>query len=160
MRILLVGEYSRLHNSLKEGLEALGHEVSIIASGDGFKNYPVDIKVDHSWHHPILRKLKVGFYKLTSIDLGAYEIYLRARWHSKKLKGFDVVQLINESSLKTSPKFEMKFINQLLKHNKKLYLLSCGIDYQCMRYMMDEKFSYSVMSPYLKDPSLKPLYEF
>lgn len=160
MRILLVGEYSRLHNSLKEGLESLGHEVSIIASGDGFKNYPVDIKVDHSWHHPFLKKLKVGFYKLTSIDLGAYEIYVRALLHSKKLKGFDVVQLINESSLKTSPNFEIKFIKQLLKHNKKLYLLSCGIDYQCMRFMMDGKFSYSVMSPYLKDPSLKPLYKF
>ena len=160
MRILLVGEYSRLHNSLKEGLESLGHQVSIIANGDGFKNYPVDIKIDHSWHHPILKKIKVGFYKLTSIDLGAYEIYLKARWHSKNLKGFDIVQLINESSLKTAPKFEIKFIKRLLKHNKKIYLLSCGIDYQCMRYMMDGKFSYSVMSPYLKDPSLKPLYKF
>ncbi len=160
MRILLVGEYSRLHNSLKEGLESLGHEVSIIASGDGFKNYPVDIKIDHSWHHPILKKIKVGIYKLTSVDLGAYEIYLRARLHSKTLKGFDIVQLINESSLKTSPNFEIKFLKHLIKNNSKLYLLSCGIDYLCMRYMMDGKFKYSVMSPYLNDPSLKPLYKF
>ncbi|OBX27038.1 glycosyltransferase involved in cell wall biosynthesis [Gelidibacter algens] len=160
MRILLVGEYSRLHNSLKEGLEALGHDVSIIASGDGFKNYPVDIKVDHSFYHPVLKKLKVGFYKLTSIDLGAYEIYLKVRLNSKKLRGFDVVQLINEFSLKTSPDLEIKIIKHLLKHNSKLYLLSCGIDYQCMRYMMDGKFSYSVMSPYIKNPSLKPQYKF
>ena len=27
MNILLIGEYSRLHNSLKECLEALGHKV-------------------------------------------------------------------------------------------------------------------------------------
>ena len=160
MRILLVGEYSKLHNSLKEGLEALGHEVTIIGNGDGFKNFPVDIKVDHSFHHPLLKKLKVGFYKLTALDLGAFEIYLRARSLSKKLEGFDIVQLINESSLKTNPNFEIKFIEQLLKHNNKLFLLSCGIDYQCMRYMMDGKFSYSIMSPYLNDPSLKKLYKF
>jgi glycosyltransferase involved in cell wall biosynthesis len=160
MKILLVGEYSGLHNSLKKGLESLGHEVLIFAHGDGFKNYPVDVKVDHSFHNPLLKKLKVGFYKLTSIDLGAYEIYLKARLHHKTLRGFDVVQLINEFSLKTSPTLEIKFIKHLLKHNRKLYLLSCGIDYQCMRYMMDEKLSYSVMSPYLKDMSLKPHYKF
>src|SRR5690606_2218138 len=78
----------------------------------------------------------------------------------KKLQGFDVVQLINEFSLKTNPNLEIKFIKQLLKNNRKLYLLSCGIDYQCMRYMIDGKFSYSIMSPYLKDPSLKHLYKF
>ena len=30
MKVLLVGEYSRLHNSLKEGLQKLGHEVFIV----------------------------------------------------------------------------------------------------------------------------------
>lgn len=160
MNILLVGEYSRLHNSLKEGLEALGHQVIIVAAGDNFKNFPVDIKIDHSFHHPILKKIKVGFYKLTSIDLGAYEIYLKVRWLSKKLRGFDVVQLINEFSLKSTPNLEVKMIKQLLKHNSKLYLLSCGIDYQCMSYMMEGHLRYSVMSPYLKDPSLKPSYKF
>ena len=160
MNILLVGEYSRLHNSLKEGLEALGHQVTLVASGDQFKNFPVDIKIDHSFHHPLLKKLKVGFYKLTSIDLGAYEIYIRMRLHSKKLRGFDVIQLINEFSLKSSPNLEIKLIKHLLKHNSKLYLLSCGIDYQCMSYMMDGKFRYCVMTPYLNDPSLKPLYKF
>ncbi|RXJ49390.1 glycosyltransferase [Gelidibacter gilvus] len=160
MNILLVGEYSRLHNSLKEGLEALGHQVTLVASGDHFKNFPVDLKIDHSFHHPLLKKLKVGFFKFTSIDLGAFEIYLKVRWFSKKLRGFDVVQLINEFSLKSTPNLEMEILKQLLKNNGKLYLLSCGIDHQCMSYMMDGKFKYSVMSPYLKDPSLKPLYKF
>ncbi len=160
MNILLVGEYSRLHNSLKEGLEALGHQVTLVASGDHFKNFPVDLKIDHSFHHPLLKKLKVGFFKFTSIDLGAFEIYLKVRWFSKKLRGFDVVQLINEFSLKSTPNLEIDILKQLLKNNGKLYLLSCGIDHQCMSYMMDGKFKYSVMSPYLKDPSLKPLYKF
>ena len=45
MRILLIGEYSRLHNSLKEGLQKNGHTVTLIGSGDGYKNFPVDIKI-------------------------------------------------------------------------------------------------------------------
>ena len=46
MRILLLGEYSRLHNSLKEGLVQLGHEVIIVGDGDDFKDYPVDFSID------------------------------------------------------------------------------------------------------------------
>ena len=59
MRILLIGEYSRLHNSLKEGLIELGHEVIIMAEGDGFKKYPVDIKISHSFNSFILKKIKI-----------------------------------------------------------------------------------------------------
>ncbi|MCD2260095.1 glycosyltransferase family protein [Psychroserpens luteolus] len=160
MRILLVGEYSRLHNSLKEGLTKLGHEVVIVGNGDGFKNYPVDLFLDHSFHKPFLRKLKVAFYKLTSVDLGSLEIYLKAVYKFKKMKGFDVVQLINESPLVIQAKYEKRFIKRLLKHNKKLFLLSCGIDHQCMKFMMDGKFRYSIMSPYLADRSLYKLYKF
>ncbi|WP_298902683.1 glycosyltransferase [uncultured Psychroserpens sp.] len=160
MRILLVGEYSRLHNSLKEGLTKLGHDVVIVGNGDGFKNYPVDIFVDHSFHKPLLKKLKVAFYKLTSIDLGSIEVYLKALYHFKKMKGFDVVQLINESPLVIQAKYEKRFIKRLLKHNKKLFLLSCGIDHQCMTFMMEGKFRYSIMSPYLADESLHKLYKF
>ncbi|MBK9224430.1 MAG: hypothetical protein IPO23_06900 [Flavobacterium sp.] len=45
MKILLIGEYSRLHNSLKEGLESLNHEVTIVGTGDKFKNFHVDISI-------------------------------------------------------------------------------------------------------------------
>ena len=43
MNILLLGEYSRLHNSLKEGLVSLGHNVILAAGKDRFKNFPNDI---------------------------------------------------------------------------------------------------------------------
>jgi len=45
MKILLLGEYSRLHNSLKEGLVQLGHEVTIVGCGDKFKQFPVDYSI-------------------------------------------------------------------------------------------------------------------
>lgn len=160
MRILLVGEYSRLHNSLKEGLTHLGHEVLLLGNGDGFKNYPVDINIDHSFHGKILKKIKVLFFKLTSVDLGSLEVYLKTILRLKHLKGFDVVQLINESPLFIKANYEKKIVKHLLKHNKKVILLSCGIDHQCMTYMMEGKFKYSIMTPYLKDKSLSKMYQF
>jgi len=45
MNILLLGEYSRLHNSLKEGLQDLGHNVVLVSTGDSFKAFPSDIDV-------------------------------------------------------------------------------------------------------------------
>ena len=50
MKILLVGEYSRLHNSLKEGLIANGHQVVLVSAGDYFKKYDTDF----SFHSAIL----------------------------------------------------------------------------------------------------------
>ena len=93
MRILLVGEFSRLHNSLKEGLLNLGHEVTIIGSGDQFKKYPVDINVDSqlSNKNPLLFVRKV-IHRLTKIDIAQIEIYFRIKNNLPVLKGFDVVQ--------------------------------------------------------------------
>ena len=46
MRILLLGEYSNFHNTLKIGLKKNGHEVLLAGRKDGFKNYDVDIDFD------------------------------------------------------------------------------------------------------------------
>lgn len=43
MKILLIGEYSNVHNTLAKGLRELGHEVCVISNGDFWKNYPRDI---------------------------------------------------------------------------------------------------------------------
>ena len=160
MRILLVGEYSRLHNSLKEGLQALGHEVVILGKGDGFKNYPVDHYINHSYHSFFKRKFRVLVNKLFKVDLGSKEIFRKVMELMPELKGFDVVQLINESSIKTTPEYEMKFLKALIPQNKKLFLLSCGVDTVSMDYMMSEKPKYSLMSPYLKDKSKERTYRF
>ena len=51
MKILLVGEYSGLHNSLKEGLIQLNHKVTLVSSGDNFKNYPSDF-INSKMYYP------------------------------------------------------------------------------------------------------------
>lgn len=160
MRILLVGEYSRLHNSLKEGLIALGHEVFLAGNRGGFKNYPVDLNLYDSFSHGVLKKLKVGFYKLTSLDVGAFEIYLKTLWHFKKLKNFEVVQLINEYSIMAPPHLEITLLKKLLAHNKSLFLLSCGGDYKSIAYMMSCQTGYTMMTPYINDFSLYKQYKF
>ncbi len=147
MKILLVGEYSRLHNSLKEGLTALGHEVTIIGSGDYFKNYPVDIKLNRKYNSGFAKKWKVLLFMFFKIDLAAENIKKQFFRHSEKLKGYDVVQLINESPLGVTPKIEKEVVSFLAKHNKKLFLLSCGTDYISVKYAYDKKFRYSILSP-------------
>ncbi|HLW33997.1 MAG TPA: hypothetical protein VKX40_17185, partial [Aequorivita sp.] len=97
MKILLVGEYSRLHNSLKEGLQALGHEVILASTGDHFKKFPSDILLKRRFNSGITKKFKVGIYKIFGIDITS--IFLKKQFfsHKEKFKNFDVVQLINES---------------------------------------------------------------
>lgn len=147
MKILLIGEYSRLHNSLKEGLVALNHEVTILGSGDGFKKFPVDITLDHNLKKGVKKKLRVLIYRLFKKDIATF--FLRRRFYKQrnKLTGYDVVQLINESPFKTTPSLEIEFITFLKQHNKKLFVLSCGTDHISVSYAKAKKFRYSILTP-------------
>ena len=100
MRILLVGEFSRLHNSLKEGLVALGHEVVIIANGDGFKNFPADLSTKAKWSESKLGNFfRQIIFRITNWDAAKLEFGIRFYFHLNQLKNFDIVQFINESTL-------------------------------------------------------------
>ena len=161
MRILLVGEYSRLHNSLKEGLMQLGHEVVLLSSGDGFKNFPSDIIMKPSiFLKPGFKIIAKFFDKFFSIQLVELENYYKLEKIIPTLIGFDVVQLINEQPFKTSPKREIKLISKLIDQNKCLFLLSCGTDYTSVKYALEKKFKYSILTPYFEDKSLKNNYRF
>ena len=156
MKILLIGEYSRLHNSLKEGLQKNGHKVTLLGSGDGFKNYPVDIKIDSIFFNLKLFKLFAKLIdRLFKISLNQVEIYYKANKVISDLKGYDVVQLINENAFRTLPSLEILLIKRLINNNKKLFLLSCGVDQKSVEYSLNKKFKYSILTPYFEDPSLK-----
>ncbi|SDB48193.1 Glycosyltransferase involved in cell wall bisynthesis [Flavobacteriaceae bacterium MAR_2010_188] len=161
MKILLIGEYSRLHNSLKEGLLALGHEVTLMGFKDHFKQFPVDIDLEskvfnHSKIFPAVKALN----RLTGINLVELENAYRYRKISAQLKDFDVVQLINENSFKTYGFFQRKFIKSLKKYNDKLFLLACGIDYVSVKYAHDKKLEYSILTPLHQNPKLASQYKF
>ena len=160
MKILLIGEYSNLHNSLKQSLLKKGHDVILIADGDGFKEYDVDILIKSIiFENKILKVLTKIIDKLTGISLNELEIYLRAKREIRKLESFDVVQLINERPFKTSPTYEKKLLEKIFRKNKNIYLLACGVDHTTVKYAFEKKFKYSILTPYFNNKKLKIKYK-
>lgn len=149
MRILLIGEYSRLHNSLKEGLEKLGNEVFILGFKDGFKNFPVDFPLEKKWDSSYLKKIKIALLKTTEFNISSYLTYCQFKKIKNNFIDFDVVQLINENCFFCDYFFEKKILKFLFKNNKKIFLLSCGDDYLNVKYYFENPQIKSGIQPYL-----------
>lgn len=161
MRILLIGEFSRLHNSLKEGLVSLGHEVFLIGNGDGFKNYPVDLSTKAKWSESKIGNFfRKVIHKITSFDIIKLEFGIRFYFHVTKLKNYDVVQLINEAPIQTTPWLERYLLKKIFKQNNKTYLLCCGVDYLVAKHLFEKKERYSIMNPYFESNKLLNEYKF
>jgi glycosyltransferase involved in cell wall biosynthesis len=162
MRILLVGEYSRLHNSLKEGLEILHHEVTIIATGDSFKQFPVDYSIFPKYflNNRFLEFLNKIIFRLFKLDLQLVEKGIRFWFFLPKLKNYDVVQLINSNAIETYPFFSKYLLKKLFNQNKKSFLLVCGEDTPIIDFMLKDLMKYSILTPLLKDKKLKSYYRF
>ncbi|MEZ0007796.1 glycosyltransferase involved in cell wall biosynthesis [Flavobacterium sp. 28YEA47A] len=162
MRILLVGEFSRLHNSLKEGLTALGHEVHIVGTGDDFKKYPVDFSISSTLvsHNALLRFCNRVTKKLLRLDFEAYERAFRFRKLLPKLKDYDVVQLINSNAIETYPKTAERLYKKLFAQNKKKFLLVCGDETPIVDVLLKNNLKYSVLTPYFENPDNKKYYHY
>ncbi|MGB5981251.1 MAG: glycosyltransferase [Nonlabens sp.] len=150
MRILLVGEYSGFHNALKHGLQKLGHTVTLVSTGDGFKKYPADINVDTQifdrfW---ILQKFRNLVFRITKKDIRDYLLWLRFRESEHLLKNHDIVQFINSNAFNTHHKTERKVIDFLLRNNKSIVLAACGDDVPYAKYLNKRHEGYSILTPY------------
>ena len=122
MKILLIGEYSNVHNTLAEGLRELGHEVTVISNGDFWKDYPRDIDVAR-----------------TPGKFGG--ILLMAKLYAllPKLRGYDVVQLINPIFFELKAERLFWFYRYLRKHNKRVFLGAFGMDYYWVHTCTQDK---------------------
>jgi len=162
MKILLVGEYSRLHNSLKEGLEAIGHEALIVSTGDSFKQYQTNLSVaaKTTQGSRILRLAKKAIHRLTSLDIERTEHGLRFYRLLPKLKNFDHIQLINSDALETHPWLAKKLLKKLLAQNGAMSLLVCGDETPVIDYLLSGKLRYSILTPYLENKALAPHFEY
>lgn len=128
MRILLLGEYSNVHWTLAQGLRTLGHDVTVISDGDDWKAYPRDIS---------LRRKSTGM-----TDTLAYLVRLVSLL--PKMKGYDVVQLINPVFLSLCPERIYPFYRYIRRHNKKVVLGAFGMDYYWVKTGLDgHTFRYS-----------------
>ena len=112
MKILLLGEYSNVHNALAQGLRQLGHQVTVASNGDFWKDYPRDIDL----------KRTAGLW-------GKISFSLRLLWALPKLRGYDVVQLINPIFVEMKAKRLFSLYRYLRKHNKRVFLCAFGMDY-------------------------------
>lgn len=162
MKILLVGEYSRLHNSLKEGLKLLNQEVKIIGTGDSFKDYPVDFSISSRllssvYFFKLLNKL---FFKVFKTDLQLLEKGIRFYFFLPKLKDYDIVQLINSDAIETFPFFSRFLLKKLFIQNKKIVLLVCGEDTPIINFLLKNELKYSILTPLLENKNLEKKYYF
>lgn len=113
MRILLIGEYSNVHHTLRDALRRAGHEVLLISDGDGWKDYERDL--DLSRHH--------------EGPWGSLCYLSRLITLLPKMRGYDVVQLINPDLLHLKPRWNRWFF-RFLKRSNKLVSVGCfGDDY-------------------------------
>lgn len=128
MKILLLGEYSNVHWTLAEGLRALGHTVTVISDGDGWKNYPRDID---------LRRRSLGKWDTVRYLWNIHQIF-------PTLRGFDVVQIINPIFLDLRVERIEPFYERLRQANGKIILGAFGMDHYWVRTAMDgHTFRYS-----------------
>ena len=162
MKILLLGEYSRLHNSLKEGLVALGHEVTIVGCGDKFKKFPVDYSIYAAVcnDNKIANFLFKSIRKVFGLDFEKIEKAIRFYLLLPKLNDFNHVQLINSDALETYPILSRFLFKKLFKKIKSRSLLICGDETPIVDYWFQNELKYSVLTPYFEDNSLENQFQF
>lgn len=112
MKILLLGEYSNVHNTLAGGLRQLGHEVTVASGGDFWKGYPRDTDLAR-------RPGKMG-----GIRLLAKVWSLLPQW-----RGYDVVQLINPIFIDLKAERLLPIYRYLRRHNRLMVMGAMGMDW-------------------------------
>ncbi len=128
MRILLLGDYSNVHNTLGQGLRKLGHEVVVASNGDGWKNYPRDVDMRRR--------------SLSPVDSMAF--MLRTLKQFRQFRGFDVVQVINPVFLDLCAGRIPPFFNYLKRNNGKVVMGAFGMDHYYVKACLDFRtFRYS-----------------
>ena len=123
MRILLFGEYSNLHASLAEGLRQLGHEVLVVSNGNRWRDHKRDIDLCRG----------NGVF-------GAIKYIIKLLLVLPRLRGFDVVQLINPDFVELRAEREYPIYRYLRRHNKSMFVGSFGCDWYWVHSGLTEKF--------------------
>lgn len=126
MNILLLGDFSSAQYNLKLALQDLGHQVTLISHGDGFKQTPSDIKI----------------YKRNNSEIryiGAIKEILSQYKISRSLKGFDIVQ--TASHIFFHNKIDKFLFPKIFEYNNKtvLFHAACSLPYN--RFVKTLKYS-------------------
>lgn len=122
MKILLLGEASFVHTTLKKGLTELGHSVTLASDGNNWHNAPRDIDLRRDKRWGMIGGLKVLWTLLRNLP---------------KFCGYDVVQIHNYQFIPLRMNWNERFLRFLKRHNRCLVKCCLGDDYQILS--MQEK---------------------
>lgn len=144
MKVLLLGEFSSYHKFLSDGLEQLGHEVTIISEGDGWKQIG-----GAAFTLPRLSsKTPFDYYRVTKRYLELLKQY----------KGYDVVQFVSVEFY--PPILTPLLVNYIKKHNDIISLAAVGSDYRLVQAYNNGLFEYYTLDynkPFLNKYSAESL---
>lgn len=115
MKVLLVGEFSNVHNTLQQGLRELGVAVDTLNAGDGYKKFHSDIK-------PLV---------IRNDFLRKYYNEVLAHYLSRK---YDVVQFMHECEWGRVPGLNLKTAVSLARNARLSVLLSAGCNWEYFKY--------------------------
>lgn len=161
MKILLIGEYSNLHNSLKEGLLALGHQVTLVSSGDSFKKFPSDYSYEPKFSKlRIIQFVNKIFVKLRILNFLKIESAFRFYKFLNKKENYDVIQLINSDAVHTYPFLSRILYRKLFRKSKNIHLLVCGDEVPIIEYYYKDKEHYNILTSYFQDKNLRHYFDF
>ena len=113
MKILLLGEYSNVHATLAYGLRQLGHKVTVASNGDFWKDYKRDINLSRK----------------NNSHVDGIRLWLKVYSLLPKLRGYDIVQLINPLFIELKAERLFPVYNYLRRHNGKMVLGAFGMDW-------------------------------
>lgn len=112
MKILFIGDYSNLHACLAAELRRKGHDVTVMSDKGGFMNTYADI--------PVIRQPGIiGGFKYLNLLFSLLP----------RLKGYDIVQLINPNFLNLKPGKIKYFFEKIRSQNGSIFLTLAGDDY-------------------------------
>lgn len=119
MKILFVGDYSGFHAHLAAELRRRGHQCTVVSDGSTF----MDTERDITLHR------EPGF-------AGSVKYLYRVCRVMERLRGYDMVQLINAHYLHLRPGRLSYFLNALKRNNGHVFLSHCSTDYYYAKAML------------------------
>ena len=111
MKVLLIGEYSGVHNNLKDGLLKKGIEVKLLADGDGYKEFKYD-EIITPYNGGVIQKIRNLIYIIKKI---------------KMIHKYDIVQIINPFIFPLHY-FYSGIVFLIFLKAKKIIYYACGTD--------------------------------
>ena len=122
MKILFVGDASNMHNALATALRRMGHEVTVASNGSYWMDTARDINL---CRQPGLA--------------GAVRYLYDVMRALPKMRGYDVVHLVNPIFLELRPAKVRVVFDYLRKHNRSIFLSALGSDYDYVKACIEGK---------------------